>query len=226
MIKHPLIHFEGALFHITARGNDKRNIFLNFPIDCRRYLQNLQKCQKKLPFILYAFVLMPNHLHLLIEVKKHSIDKIMQVLQTGYTMYFNIKYKHVGHLFQGRYKSFLIDKESYLLEVIRYIHLNPVRAGLVKNPSEYPWSSHLSIADSRHEFSRVISRRNILGFFSENPRNQVKLYKEFVLSGIGNSWKDVFPAAAWGKIIGQAKFIHAVEEKLRKKLIKSRSIQQ
>ena len=104
----PLIHFEGALFHITARGNNKQLIF-NQQKDFQRYLKNLEQAKKKFPFKLYSFVLMPNHVHLLIEVKKHPINKIMQAIQTGYTMYFNKKYERTGHLFQGPYHSFLVD---------------------------------------------------------------------------------------------------------------------
>ncbi len=219
MSKSPLIHFKGALFHITARGNDKRKIFLDDPRDFSRYTLNIEKCQKKFPFNLHAFVLMPNHLHLLIEVKKHSIDKIMQVLQTGYTMYFNRKYNHVGHLFQGRYKSFLVDKESYLLELVRYIHLNPVRAHIVENPNDYFWSSNGAYFDSQHDFNRIIDKSFILAHFSDHPQNQKKAYKEFILSGIGNKWNEIFPIPAWGQIIGKEKFIHSLERKLKNNLI-------
>lgn len=215
MAKYPLIHFKGALFHITARGNDKRKIFLDDPRDFKRYIQNIEKCQKKFPFNLHAFVLMPNHLHLLIEVKKQSIDKIMQVLQTGYTMYFNRKYNHVGHLFQGRYKSFLVDKESYLLELVRYIHLNPVRAQIVENPIDYLWSSNCVYLDSSHEFNRIVETSFVLANFSTNPQKQGKAYKEFILAGIDKEWNEVFPAPAWGQIIGREKFIHSVERKLK-----------
>lgn len=215
MAKYPLIHFDGALFHITARGNDKRKIFLA-ENDYRRYIKNLELCKKKFPFYLYSFVLMQNHIHLLVEVKKHSIDKIMQVLQTGYTMFFNKKYKHVGHLFQGRYKSFLIDKDSYLLELIRYIHLNPVRAGIVKNPIDYPWSSHKAFLDNKHEFNKIIDRDFVLANFSSDPSRQIKEYSDFISAGIGNSWEDVFPEAVWGQIIGEEKFIRSMERKLEK----------
>lgn len=217
MAKSPLIHFPGALFHITARGNDRRNIFIEDPRDFQRYIQNLEKCKKKFPFKLYAFVFMPNHLHLLVEVGDYSINKIMQVLQTAYTMYFNKKYNHVGHLFQGRYKSYLVDRESYLLELIRYIILNPVRAGIVADQSDYPWSSHRAFLDSKHEFNRIIDREAILVNFSEDPNRQTEKYKEFVGTDKGKDWEDIFPAVAWGQIIGKERFIHSIERKLRRK---------
>ncbi len=217
MGKYPLIHFDGALFHITARGNDKREIFLDEARDYQRYISALEKCKKKLPFRLYAFVLMPNHLHLLIEVHKHSIDKIMQVVQTAYTMYFNKKYHHVGHLFQGRYRSFLVDKENYLLVLIRYIHLNPVRAGFVKNPVDYQWSSHHGFLDENHIFNKVLDRDFVLSQFSQDPRKQKDEYKNFILTGVEEEkWKDIFPKTTWGQIIGSDKFIHFMERKIKK----------
>lgn len=216
MAKSPLIHFEGALFHITARGNNKRNIFKDESKDCQRYITALEKCKKKLPFQLYAFVLMPNHVHLLIEVSRHSIDKIMQVIQTAYTMYFNIKYHHTGHLFQGRYKSFLVDKETYLLALIRYIHLNPVRAGFVSNPANYRWSSHSGFLDHNHIFDKVLDKDFVLSQFSQDPDKQIGEYKKFILSGIDEKREDVFPQTVWGQIIGSDKFIHSIERKLRK----------
>lgn len=216
MAKYPLIHFKGALFHITARGNDKRKIFLDDPRDFDKYIRNLDLCKKKFPYKIYAFALMPNHLHLLIEVNKYSIDKIMQVLQTGYTMYFNRKYNHVGHLFQGRYKSFLVDKESYLLELVRYIHLNPVRAGIVSDPIEYKWTSHIAYLDAKHKFNKIIDRSYILANLSGNRQKQEKIYQEFILSGITLGWDELFPLPAWGQIIGKEKFVTSIERKIRK----------
>lgn len=214
MSKPSLIHFPGALFHITSRGNNKEDIFLE-ERDFRRYLKNIDSCQRKAPFELYAFVLMPNHLHLLIQVKKHSIDKIMQVIQTGYTMYFNKRYNHIGHVFQGRYQSFLVDKETYLLELLRYIHLNPIRAGIVKTLGNYPWSSHQALLDPNNEFNKILDREAVLLNFSQDPKRQVKEYKEFVLAGEG-SWEEIFPHVAWGQVIGSDKFIHKVEKKIKK----------
>lgn len=217
MSKPPLIHFPGALFHLTARGNNKREIFLA-ERDFRRYLDNLRRCQQKFPFKLYAFALMPNHLHLLIEVKKYPIDKIMQVIQTGYTMYFNKRHGYVGHVFQGRYQSFLVDKETYLLELLRYIHLNPVRAGIVGDPAKYPWSSHQAFLRPDSEFAKILDVGTVLLNFSQNPQRQIKEYKEFILAGEGG-WEEIFPQASWGKIIGSNKFINKVERKIRKIII-------
>jgi len=125
------ISAEGFVYHITVRGNGRSDIFLEAR-DFRRFLKKLKEYKEKLKFFLYAYVLMPNHFHLLLEpTARGTITKIMQALTTAYAMYFNKKYTHVGHVFQGRFHSLIVEKEPYLVEVSRYIHLNPVRAGLV-----------------------------------------------------------------------------------------------
>ncbi len=222
MARSPLIHFDGALFHITARGNDRQRIF-HVDGDFRRYLKAIGACQQKLHFTLYAYVLMPNHVHLLIQVGKHSVDRIMQRIQTSYTMYFHKKHQHSGHVFQGRYHWFLIDKDSYLLELIRYIHLNPVRAGLKEDPKDYPWSSHAAYLDGNYVFSPFLARTDALSFFSLNRERQIEIYREFVLAGIGSEWEDILPKPVWGQFVGTDKFIGKMERKIRKKILNSTS---
>ena len=218
MSKLPLIHFDGALFHITARGNNKQEIFLE-PKDFQRYLQSLETCRKKMPFELFSFILMPNHLHLLIQVHKYPISKIMQVLQTGYSMFFNKKYTHSGHLFQGRYHSFLVEKEAYLLQLVQYIHLNAVRAGLVKDPKEYPWSSHLAYLEDYHEFNRLIDKDFVLANISGKSEGRREKYEKLVLVGMDHKWQDIFPEAGRGYIIGSEKYILKIGKIERKALL-------
>lgn len=209
------IHFEGALFHITARGNDRQQTF-RVDRDFQRYLQTIETCKKNLPFTLYAFALMPNHVHLLIEVGKYGIDKVMHRIQTAYTMYFNKKHGHTGHVFEGRYHWFLVDKDSYLLELIRYIHLNPVRAGLVDDPKNYLWSSHGVYLNDRHAQVSLLAREAALALFSSNPDKQVTAYQEFIFGGIGSQWDDVLPKPTWGHVVGTEKFMEKIERKVRK----------
>ena len=141
MARKPRVHFPGALYHVIARGNRRQEIFIDNQ-DYERYLNFLKEYKEKYDFILYAYALMPNHVHLLIEVREAPLSRLMQSLQFRYTRNFNIKYKTWGHLFQGRYKAILCQKDSYFLELSAYIHLNPVRAGLIEKPLEYPWSSY------------------------------------------------------------------------------------
>jgi REP element-mobilizing transposase RayT len=141
MARKPRVHFPTALYHVIARGNQRQAIFLDEK-DLRTYLSYLSEYKKKHSFHLYSYALMKNHL--LLEAEETPLAKIMQVLQFRYTRYFNKRYRKVGHLFQGRYKAILCDKDIYFLELVRYIHLNPVRAGMVRDPEKYSWTGHLS----------------------------------------------------------------------------------
>lgn len=135
------ILLEGACYHIINRGNQKQLIFLE-KVDYERFLLILKHYKKKYKFKLFAYCLMPNHIHLIIEVNKaDELAKIMQGVTQVYTLWFNKKYKKVGHLWQGRFKSMIIQKDKYLIDCLTYIELNPIRANLVSFPKDYPWSS-------------------------------------------------------------------------------------
>ncbi|HWR45763.1 transposase [Sporomusa sp.] len=140
MARKPRIHYEKAIYHVIARGNNKDNIFLDIE-DKYKYLDLLDKYKQKYNFELYAYVLMDNHIHLLICVSEIPLAKIMQGVQQTYTLHFNRKYQHVGHVFQQRYKAFLCNNDSYLLTLVCYIHQNPCRANLPAKIG-YTWSSH------------------------------------------------------------------------------------
>src|SRR5882724_1457672 len=141
-MRKPRIHFQGALYHVIARGNQRQKIFLK-PSDQCRYLGILGQKAASHSIKIYAYCLMPNHIHLLLEQSSYcTLSRYMQGLQTAYTKYFNKAHRKSGHLFQGRYKAFLVERDSYLLELVRYIHLNPIRAKLEEKIGQYPWSSH------------------------------------------------------------------------------------
>jgi putative transposase len=130
-----------ASYHITVRGNQKQITFIEEG-DFLKYLELLKHYKIKYGFKLYGYCLMPNHVHLILEVKKGpDLSKIMQGLNQTYTIWFNKKYRKVGHLWQGRYKSMIINKNKYMLECIEYVELNPVRANLSESLFGYPWSS-------------------------------------------------------------------------------------
>ena len=134
MARKPRVQCPGALYHVIARGNQQQDVFLD-EADYRRYLGLLDAYRKRYAFTIYAYVLMTNHVHLLIEQGETPLAKAMQGLGQSYTGYYNRKYKKSGHLFQGRYKAILCEKDAYLLELIRYIHLNPVAAGVAADGS-------------------------------------------------------------------------------------------
>ena len=143
------INYKGALYHITSRGNERKNIFEN---DYDRYffIKTLKKSLNIYNVILYSYVLMPNHFHFLLETPLANLSEFMRQFNITYTSYYNRKYNRVGHLYQGRYKSILIQKESYLNILSRYIHLSPVRVEKMQDNStsekekylrQFKWSS-------------------------------------------------------------------------------------
>lgn len=141
MPRMPRLHVNDAYYHVLARGNNKQDIF-HGDADYRLYLGLLGKYGARHGVTTHAYALMPNHVHLLVQVGTKPLYRLMHVLQQTYTQAHNKEHQRVGHLFQGRYKAFLIDDEAYLLALVRYIHLNPVEAGLCADPLHYRWSSH------------------------------------------------------------------------------------
>jgi len=132
---------ENSCYHIINRGNQKQSIFLE-KLDFENYLEILKHYKNKYYFKLYAYCLMPNHIHLIIDVRKtNDLAKIMQGLTQVYSVWFNNKYNKVGRLWQGRFKSMLIQKDKYLIDCLIYIELNPVRANIISSPGEYTWCS-------------------------------------------------------------------------------------
>jgi putative transposase len=210
MARRPRIQFEGAFYHIITRGNQRQDIFLD-ESDRRRYLELLHRYRIKCGFILYAYVLMTNHIHLLIETPDEPISRIMQLLNFTYTQYFNRKYGKVGHLFQGRYKSYLCDKDNYLLSLVRYIHNNPVRAGLAEDAGAYAWSSHgayLQVTKTSVDTDKV------LRLFSERPSIARRKYAEFMTDERDES---VSPYKAYEQqIVGDDRFIEEIGKRVKR----------
>jgi putative transposase len=141
MARRARIHYPGALYHVMLRGNAKQAIF-HGPADFARFEEILGQGLEKCGMRVCAFCWMPNHIHMAVQVSDIPLSKMMQVLSQRYTRWFNHRYDRVGHLFQGRYRAILVDSDGYLREIVRYIHLNPVRAGIVKDPMDYRESSH------------------------------------------------------------------------------------
>lgn len=130
---------EGGCYHVTTRGIEKNRTFLE-DSDYKRYLRLVQQCKKQFLFKLYGWCLMPNHPHL--AISSNNLSKIMHIINFSYAQYFNYKYKRVGYVWQNRFKSHVVQKDKYLLNLIAYIEYNPVRAKIVTNPEDYKWSSY------------------------------------------------------------------------------------
>ncbi len=145
MARKPRIHYPGAIYHVMLRGNAKQAIF--HKDEEYRYFENiLAQGLEQNSVRLHAYCWMKNHVHMALQIKDKPLSKLMQNIAQRYTHWFNKRYDRVGHLFQGRYKAILVDEDAYLLELIRYIHLNPVRANIVTDPIDYLLSSHAAYA--------------------------------------------------------------------------------
>jgi REP element-mobilizing transposase RayT len=188
------IEFPGALYHLTARGNAQQPIFLD-DHDRKCFLQVLGKTLSDCNGICHAYCLMGNHYHLLVETPEANLSQIMKQINGIYTQRFNRKHLRVGHVFQGRFKSIIVDKDAYLLELCRYIVLNPVRAGMVDDPGRYRWSSFKATA-GKIRTPVFLNTDWILAQFAESrPRAQSE-YRRFVRAGIKE-------ASPWSALKGQ-----------------------
>jgi REP element-mobilizing transposase RayT len=178
------IWYQGAVYHITTRGNRRTDIFRDEE-DYQVYLTILKEAQERYLYILYSYCLMTNHVHLQLETTDLPIWHIMRNINLYYTKYFNNKYNLIGHLFEGRYKSELIENDAYNLQTSRYIHLNPVKAAMVKMPSEYKWSSYgVYMGELK---SDIVQEEKILSYFANNSR---ELYKDYVESKLEKQGTD------------------------------------
>jgi putative transposase len=177
------LSFPGAIYHITSRGNVRAAVYLDDE-DKQRFRDLLTCCVEKFNWICHAYCLMDDHYHLLIETPDANLQAGMRQLNGVYTQQFNRRHGRVGQVFRGRYKAILIDKERYLLELCRYIVLNPVRVKLVVQPADYLWSSYAATVGA-HQGSTCISTGWILSQFSSRKSSARKCYQQFVLEGIG-----------------------------------------
>ena len=162
------IEFAGALYHVTARGNARQNIYSD-DVDRQAFLELTDKTRTRYDWYLHAYCLMSNHYHLLVETGSPTLSRGMKLLNGSYTQTFNRRHRRVGHLFQGRFRGILVQKESYLLELSRYIVLNPVRARMVRQAVDWKWSSYRATAGLAERESWLTTDW-ILSCFSEKRK--------------------------------------------------------
>jgi REP element-mobilizing transposase RayT len=209
------IEFPGALYHVIARGNNRQATFKDDQ-DYKVYIDRLKRYQQRYSFILYAYTLMPNHVHMIMETAITPLSKIMQGIHQSYTFYFHNKYKTVGHLFQGRYKAILIEKEVYLQELVRYIHLNPFRAFLVENPDDYPWSSHQVYIG---KINQAFVRDDIVfQMLSSDITKAQKLYRQFIIDGMRKRHLRKFHEEIDTRFLGSTEFIEECKRKAKENI--------
>ncbi len=194
------IHYEGAVYHVTSRGNERRKIVTD-DADRRLFLKILGEMVEENAVVCHAWVLMDNHYHLLLETPSANLSLAMKHINSLYTQRFNKKHHRVGHLFQGRFKAIVVEKESYLKELCRYVVLNPVRARMVKGPGDWKWSSYRATAglDKKESWLEIDW---LLGQFGKNVPQAQKSYRSFVAEGVGKKespWEELYSRVYLGK---------------------------
>jgi len=188
------IEFEGAVYHVTSRGNARQNIYED-DTDRHRFLELLVREINQQRWFCHAYCLMGNHYHLLIETPETNLRRGMARLNGMYSQWFNRRHLRVGHLFQGRYKAILVEKESYLLQLCRYVVLNPVRAGLVERVDQWEWSSYRATAYGGDR-APWLSTNWLLSRFGTDSAQAQRAYRRFVVGGDGEP-------SPWEKLRGQ-----------------------
>ena len=189
------LEYPGAVWHVTCRGNERRDVFRD-DADRGRFLDILGRTVSLFRWRLHAFVLMGNHYHLLVETPEPTLSRGMRQLNGVYTQAFNRAHRREGHLFQGRFKAILVEKEAHLLELCRYVVLNPVRAGLVRTAKGWPWSSYRATAGLA-EAPGWLETGWTLEQFGRRRRKATEEYRRFVAEGRASRYEP------WGQVLRQ-----------------------
>lgn len=202
------IEYPGAYYHVINRGNSGENIF-STKRDREKFLEYLGAATQRFSLIIHTYCLMTNHYHLVVETPEANLSRAIQWLNVSYATYFNTKRKRAGHLFQGRFKAILVDADNYLVQLCRYIHLNPVRVKMVERPVDYPWSSYAAFIGKRK--AQEWLDLGMLGHFGKNKRQAMKSYQIFVEeidpSQLRNPGKEILA----GCILGEMDFVSWVQ---------------
>ncbi len=204
MARKPRIHFPGAVFHVILRGNAGQPIFFDERDRYRLYLI-LQYVVERFGCRIHGFCFMTNHIHLIMQTGDVSLSRIMQNLSLRFTKWINFTQSRTGHVFQGRYKALLLDADAYLTELVRYVHLNPVRAGLVASPADYPWSGHRGYLGN--EMLPWLTTDWVLSMYSADMQEARQKYGIFVAEGIGETRRNEYHnGTCEGLILGDDNF--------------------
>ena len=218
------VEFEGALYHLTGRGNARQRIFADEK-DCARFVQLLMESLERYDVALHGYVLMGNHYHLIAETRRANLGRWMHWLTTAYTVYFNRRHHRVGHLFQGRYKSIVVEAEGYLLSLSRYVHLNPVRGKRMglgdpverrKRLRRWRWSSYRGYSGLA-KAEQWVRQQRVLGELGGAPKERRRRYRRFVEEGLLREIESPWEAVQWQTALGREHFIQRLKDHLDKK---------
>ena len=221
MPRAPRIQIPNLLFHVINRGNGRQNIFRSQK-DYHEYLKLIQRFKEDHPLKLYHYVLMPNHVHFLLEpLEEGVISAFMQKLTLSHTRRFNAKYHSVGHVWQGRFKSILIETDEYYLECGRYIELNPVRAHIVNRPEQYPWTSYHHLALGKDD--QLLDQHDLYVDFGKTSDTRQHKYTQFVMDELPSALKGQSMKFSERQLYGTTKFIETMREKFSIPILRNRS---
>lgn len=208
MARLPRIEFPGAFYHVTSRGNRKQPIFIDDD-DRHFFLNCLREAYERFGVVIHVFCLMGNHYHLFLETPDGNLSRIMHLINLKYSSYFNTKHAHCGHTFQSRFQATLVQAKEYAQEVAPYIHLNPVRAGIVERPEDYAWSNYreyLGTGPSRPWTESGF----VLSLFGSSPHEARKAYQAHVLARMMRGDPSPLAAAKKTGILGSSDFVALV----------------
>jgi len=211
------IEYPGALYHITSRGNERKDLFFDDG-DRRKFLQILQDYHDRYGILIHSYILMGNHYHLMLETPKGNLLKVMHGINGRYTGYLNRKYGRVGHLFQGRYRGILVEKDAYLIPLSRYVHLNPVRARMAERPEEYGWSSYPGYLGKTKEEDWV-EYSWILSAFGPDRAKARRGYRAYTEEGLHKKMESPLQKLHGRIILGGEEFIDQIKERVRGKTL-------
>lgn len=204
------IIYPGAFYHVTSRGNERKAVFKS-KRDREKFLEYLESATERYQAVIHVFCLMDNHYHLLLETPSGNLPQIMQHINGAYTTYFNVKRDRSGHLFQGRYKAILVEKDEYAKELSRYIHLNPVRAKMVDTPEEYEWSSYPFYV-GRKKAPQWLYRNFILRYFGDNPSVAQTGYRRFLTAKVNDGNESPLDGVVGSTLLGSLDFVAHIKE--------------
>ncbi len=205
------IEYPGAFYHVTSRGNERREIFKSQK-DQEKFLSYLESAVVRYGAVIHGYCLMSNHYHLLLETPAGNLSQIMRHVNGAYTTYFNVKRKRAGHLFQGRYKAILIEADEYAAELSRYTHLNPVRATMVARPEEHPWSSYRCYI-GQNRAPEWLKTDFILGYFGGDNAKAHKRYRKFAEDLLAREYDSPLQGAVASTVLGSPEFVADVSER-------------
>lgn len=207
MARKPRVEYPGAFYHVIVRGN-RREVIFHDDTDYRAYAERLERYRARDGVTLYAYVLMANHVHLLLQTGEAPLARTMQTLQFAYSQAYNRRYGKTGHVFQGRYKAILCDRDAYLLELVRYLHLNPARLRRPLNPWQYPWSSHRAYLGEPGPVQ--VDTTRVLEHFHRQLGPARRAYRRFLQEGLALGHQQQFYDTVDQRFLGDERFVREV----------------